>query len=60
MYSGTQNHDECYCGDKYGLHGNRVDESICNYPCTGNSQQTCGGSWKNTIYADFGKHNYVK
>ena len=28
VYSGTQDRSACFCGDKYGLYGNRVDESL--------------------------------
>ncbi|CAG2255309.1 unnamed protein product [Mytilus edulis] len=49
MYSGTQNTEECWCGDdpyQYGL----ADVSDCNKQCIGDSQQICGDGWRLSVY----------
>ena len=47
-YAGLQYEAECYCGnsgyDRYGVGDG------CNHPCTGNSDQICGGDWRNSVY----------
>jgi len=46
-YSGTQHGKECYCG---WMLGQRHPESDCNSACTGDSSQTCGGAYKNSVF----------
>jgi hypothetical protein len=29
---------------------NQTTENGCNYPCSGNSSQTCGGFWRQSVY----------
>ena len=49
LYAGVQYARECFCG-------NVINPKIlkpktdCNKPCTGDSSQICGGSWRMNIY----------
>ncbi|KAF8476774.1 WSC domain-containing protein [Kalaharituber pfeilii] len=42
IYAGTQYHRECWCGNK--LPTLKVGEQDCNFDCTGNGTQICGGN----------------
>lgn len=42
---------ECDCGNTYGKHG-IIDACQCDKPCAGDSKEICGGSSKNSIYAN--------
>lgn len=46
-YAGLQWYGECWGGNE--LRYTQVGEGECNTPCA--SGQTCGGSWRNSIYA---------
>ena len=46
-YAGTQYGKWCFCGNSYGKSGSA---SNCNMHCSGNSSETCGGSWANSVY----------
>lgn len=51
LYAGVEYSDECYCGtgiDVTSIQGAPDDE--CNMPCSGDSTQTCGGSWRMQVY----------
>ncbi|XP_070555010.1 uncharacterized protein [Ptychodera flava] len=48
-YAGLQYAKECFCGHDFDIHG-KGDESTCSMPCTGNTQQMCGGDWRLSIY----------
>jgi len=48
-YFGIQNGDECYCGNSYAAYGS-AGESQCSMPCAGNSNEICGGQWRNSVY----------
>ena len=52
---GMQYARECWCDNNYGSLGQDVDETGCNMPCSGNSDQTCGGSWRNSVYEARGR-----
>ncbi|CAM9272287.1 unnamed protein product [Scytosiphon promiscuus] len=43
-YSGTQYGEECWCSNSssYDEHGS---SKYCNFPCPGDSDETCGGGW---------------
>jgi len=47
QYAGTQYGRWCFCGNSYGNSGSA---SNCNMPCSGDDNQTCGGSWANSVY----------
>ncbi|XP_033112682.1 WSC domain-containing protein ARB_07867-like [Anneissia japonica] len=54
MYAGLQYGMECFCGDNtYSKYG-RVPDTHCNVKCRGNLQETCGGTWKISVYATEG------
>ncbi len=42
VYAGTQYVDECWCSNN--LPNQRVDETECNYGCSGDESETCGGN----------------
>ena len=51
-YAGVQYSSECFCGDamaKYNRYG-KGNEAECNHQCTGNEEQICGGTWRNSVY----------
>ncbi len=50
LYAGLQNSNQCFCGNSYGEHGAAPIED-CKSECKGNSEQICGGSWRNSIYS---------
>ncbi|KAK3322262.1 WSC domain-containing protein [Apodospora peruviana] len=49
-YAGLEYYGNCYCGQT--VNGAALEEDTCNFPCTGNSSQTCGGSNKISVYQD--------
>lgn len=46
-HAGTQYGGHCFCGNKFGKFGTADN---CNATCTGNRDETCGGTWANAIY----------
>jgi uncharacterized caspase-like protein len=46
-HAGTQYGSYCFCGNKFGASGTADN---CNAKCTGNRDETCGGTWANSIY----------
>ena len=41
----------CFCGNVAGRFGSANDNGDqCGFPCTGNSQESCGGLHSNYIY----------
>lgn len=46
-HAGTQYASYCFCGNKFGASGTADN---CNAKCTGNRDETCGGTWANSIY----------
>ncbi|CAM9844163.1 unnamed protein product [Ectocarpus fasciculatus] len=49
-FYGTQYSSECWCGDinaPYSVNG----EGECDMTCSGNSEETCGGSYSMNVYA---------
>ncbi|EAA26914.2 hypothetical protein GE21DRAFT_4313 [Neurospora crassa] len=49
-YAGLEYYGVCYCGNT--VSGQQIDEEQCNYPCTGNSSQVCGGTDIISVYQD--------
>lgn len=41
--AGVENGNQCMCGD--AVKPNVKPSNACTFPCTGNSTETCGGSW---------------
>ncbi|ORX88783.1 WSC-domain-containing protein, partial [Basidiobolus meristosporus CBS 931.73] len=50
IYAGTQNGNECYCGNYTPPLSLRVDSSKCNIPCAGYPFETCGGAKYLNVY----------
>ncbi|XP_033642535.1 uncharacterized protein LOC117302661 [Asterias rubens] len=49
-YAGLQAGSQCFCGDEnYDVYGLRSDGE-CSSNCNGNSNEQCGGSWRNSVY----------
>lgn len=46
-YAGVQYGESCLCGNSYGKYG---PANNCNFPCTGDSGQICGGHNANNVY----------
>jgi Caspase domain/WSC domain len=46
-HAGTQYGSYCFCGNKFGASGTADN---CNAKCTGNRDETCGGTWANSVY----------
>jgi hypothetical protein len=46
-YAGVQYGESCLCGNSYGRYG---AANNCDYPCTGDSGQICGGYSANSVY----------
>ncbi|KAL8366538.1 hypothetical protein RB595_010410 [Gaeumannomyces hyphopodioides] len=51
--AGTENGAECYC-DNYLFNTYLIDDSACKTPCTGDSRDSCGGSWALAVYTSDG------
>ena len=51
VYAGMQHSDECFCGPSGNAtrHG-KVGDEQCNYTCTGNAEEMCGGIWRLSIW----------
>ena len=49
-YAGLEYYGECFCGAS--VNGPQIAESNCNFPCTGNSKEVCGGNDIISIYQD--------
>jgi hypothetical protein len=49
LYAGLQYYGYCFGGNRLAL--TATSGSECNTPCQGNSSQTCGGGYRNSIYA---------
>lgn len=43
VFSGTEYQTECYCGNTPPANLYKSDEILCNYGCSGDSSETCGG-----------------
>ncbi|KAG9044270.1 hypothetical protein FS837_008421 [Tulasnella sp. UAMH 9824] len=48
-YFGTENGNECYCGNALTSNVPRA-VSECNVNCAGDASQKCGGGWRLTLY----------
>jgi len=46
-YAATQFSTSCFCDTDYGKYGPSDD---CKMPCSGNSDETCGGYWANSVW----------
>ena len=48
-YAGTQHRTQCFCDDSFGKY-NKVADSQCDDKCPKEQQQSCGGTWRNSVY----------
>ncbi|CAG8977936.1 hypothetical protein HYALB_00001816 [Hymenoscyphus albidus] len=48
--AGTEFGGQCFCSDTLAKE-NKLEESACNVPCEGDSQETCGGSLALSVYS---------
>jgi hypothetical protein len=46
-FAATQDSVQCFCGFGYGHSGS---SDACTMRCGGNPNETCGGSWANSVY----------
>lgn len=42
---------ECLCGNQQPSNLLKIEDSNCNFPCSGDTNQFCGGRWKMGIYS---------
>lgn len=50
-YFGTEYYYECYCGNILAEGAKKAeDQTDCNTPCTGDTDQPCGGPDRLTLY----------
>ena len=47
-YAGLQYGVQCFCGNSYGKYG---ESYSCDYECSGNQNEICGGYWANSVYS---------
>lgn len=51
-YVGVEYSDECYCGTNLVSDDiQEAPEGDCDMPCSGDSTQLCGGSWRMQVYS---------
>jgi len=64
LYAGTEVGHECYCGDAIRSNGGAENRRLvvlpssllaspydsCSTPCSGNPVESCGGSWRMSVY----------
>lgn len=49
-YAGVQYSKQCFCGnDSHNFQ--IVPDNQCNMKCTGNKDETCGGTWRMNVYS---------
>lgn len=49
-YAGLEYYGVCFCGNS--VNGAQLDESKCNFPCSGNKSEVCGGDNILSVYQD--------
>jgi len=50
LFAGVQYGHECWCGNDAPPEDRIVDMAECDYSCSGDSSQTCGGYWRMNVY----------
>lgn len=50
LYAGVQYGGQCFGGSSLGTYA-KASPSDCSMPCTANRSETCGGTWRNSVYA---------
>ena len=41
---------QCFCGHSI-TQGKRANENTCKSPCKGDKSETCGGTWRLSVYS---------
>ena len=59
-FSGLQNGEECFCGNKAPSLDDLLPKSECNTPCRGNNKRKCGAGMKNSIFKESGNIPFLK
>ncbi|OAA73501.1 Carbohydrate-binding WSC [Cordyceps fumosorosea ARSEF 2679] len=49
-YAGVEWSRECWCAQSIAGIAQRLDDTECNFPCSGNETQACGGQLKLNVY----------
>ncbi|KAJ6592360.1 WSC domain-containing protein, partial [Mycena capillaripes] len=49
-YAGVESGDECYCGSDLVSDVSATHISDCDAPCTGDTNITCGASWRMQVH----------
>ncbi|KAL5005851.1 hypothetical protein ScPMuIL_017009 [Solemya velum] len=49
LYAAVQWSEECFCGNSFSRYGS-APEFECNLPCPGDTEQMCGGDWRQNVY----------
>ncbi|KAG8846898.1 hypothetical protein FRB96_001743 [Tulasnella sp. 330] len=49
-YFGTENGNECWCGNALPSSSFAANPGDCSTPCTGNAGTTCGGGWRLNVF----------
>ena len=49
-YAGLSYYGVCYCG--MTIQASKTDETTCNFPCSGDKNQVCGGDNAMSVYVD--------
>ncbi|EKM51417.1 uncharacterized protein PHACADRAFT_263528, partial [Phanerochaete carnosa HHB-10118-sp] len=50
VFAGTEFAQECYCGDAFSNGGTNATLSDCDMTCVGNSNETCGGPNRLSVF----------
>ena len=55
-FSGVQYRTQCFCGKELAERARKHSSyRRCNYPCPGNKDVKCGGSWAMNVYSGSGR-----
>lgn len=49
-YSGVEFGSQCFCGDSLAAAAQKVGDSDCSMPCSGDAGQTCGNAYRLNLY----------
>eukprot|EP00903_Cladosiphon_okamuranus_P010392 g9830.t1 len=49
-FFGTQYGEECWCTDEASLDFDAIGAGLCNFPCTGDGAEICGGWFSVSVY----------
>jgi hypothetical protein len=49
-YAGVEYSVECFCGSSLAAEATKVDDSVCNMPCSGAATQPCGAGSRLSLF----------